>query len=100
MQSLRSLNISRLNITSLPDGWLGQEVDAIGIRSLNVSQTKLTFLPRDLIRENINLEQITFQGIYLLAINDHSHVFYFRVKGSFQSSMYDDALKVDAITCF
>jgi hypothetical protein len=65
IESLRSVVLNRLNIESLPDGWLQMCADNIcSIRSIRITQTKLRKLPEDLIVGNRSLEQLIFQGLY------------------------------------
>jgi hypothetical protein len=72
MQSLRSLVLTRLNITNLPDNWLNDQVYISGIKSIHISQTKLKTLPNDLIIGNYSLESLTFQGVHLILPENES----------------------------
>jgi Leucine-rich repeat (LRR) protein len=64
IESLRSLVLNRLNIESLPDGWLSMCTDNVcNIRSIRITQTRLKLLPEDLIIGNRSLEQLVFQGL-------------------------------------
>lgn len=88
MESLRSLVLTRLNITSLPDKWLNDDVNTSGIKSVHIAQTKLKTLPSDLIIGNYSLEQLTFQGVNLIIPENESQWSYLMVDLNKFKSLY------------
>jgi Leucine-rich repeat (LRR) protein len=67
IKNLKSIVLSMLNLTSLPDNWSIEEIEQkSSLKSLIISQTKLNTLPNDLLRKNLNIGKIIFDGVHLI----------------------------------
>ena len=75
IDSLKSIVLTRLNLDSLPDGWIDKitnEKNETNLRSIHIAQTRLQCLPTDLLVANKQLEQLTFQGVNLILPENES----------------------------
>ena len=65
MKSLKSILLKKLKVASLPND-LAISDEPSQLKSLIISETHMNSLPSDLLGNNLNIEQLVFDGVHLL----------------------------------
>lgn len=66
LENLKSLVLSRLNLSQLAHEWPDKHHLTINLKSLIISECKLKYIPHQLLDRCSSIEQITFQGVNLI----------------------------------
>lgn len=66
LENLKSLVLSRLNLSQLPHDWSDKTSNTINLKSLIISECKLKYIPHELLDKCTFIEELTFQGVNLI----------------------------------
>ena len=65
IKTMKSIFLKKLNLLSLPEN-LPINDEPSQLKSLIISETRVNNLPSDLLRNNLGIEQLVFDGVHLL----------------------------------